>query len=87
MTLRPSLKDIEEELAQMAAEQSAVNESVADKRQKDQALLEQMLPPQVCCKLHAVMHTDLDDVEMMQTSCLCLQVHLRQSTSVVAVLP
>ena len=47
MTLRPSLKDIDEELVHMIAEQSAVNDTLADKRQKDQALLEQMLPPQV----------------------------------------
>ena len=46
-TLRPSLRDIDEELAHLLAEQSAVNETLADKRQKDQALLEQMLPPQV----------------------------------------
>ncbi len=47
MTLRPSLKDIDEELVYLVAEQSAVNDTLAEKRQKDQALLEQMLPPQV----------------------------------------
>lgn len=47
MTLRPSLKDIDEELLHLVAEQSAANDMLAEKRQKDQALLEQMLPPQV----------------------------------------
>lgn len=46
-TLRPSLKDIDEELLHLVAEQSAANEMLAEKRQKDQALLDQMLPPQV----------------------------------------
>ncbi len=47
MTLRPSLKDIDEELLHLVAEQSAANDMLAEKRQKDQALLDQMLPPQV----------------------------------------
>lgn len=46
-TLRPSLKDIDEELAVLVSEQEAHNESLAEKRQQDQALLHQMLPPQV----------------------------------------
>lgn len=32
------------------AEQSAVNETMAEKRKRDQALLEEMLPPQVLPK-------------------------------------
>lgn len=47
MTLRPSLKDIDEELLHLVAEQSVANDMLAEKRQKDQALLDQMLPPQV----------------------------------------
>lgn len=46
-TLRPSLKDVDEQLTQLMAEQSVVNETLAEKRKMDQALLEQMLPPQV----------------------------------------
>ena len=46
-TLRPSLKDVDEELAHLMADQSAVNENLAEKRKRDQDLLEQMLPPQV----------------------------------------
>lgn len=46
-SLRPSLRDVDEELTQLMAEQSAVNDTLAEKRKRDQALLEQMLPPQV----------------------------------------
>ena len=46
-TLRPSLKDVDEQLTQLSAEQSVVNETLAETRKRDQALLEQMLPPQV----------------------------------------
>ena len=46
-TLRPSLSDIDEQLAQLVAEQGALNASLAEKREQDQALLSQMLPPQV----------------------------------------
>ena len=46
-TLRPSVKDIDEELLHLVAEQTAANDMLAGQRQKDQALLEQMLPPQV----------------------------------------
>ena len=46
-SLRPSLKDIDEELTHLVSEQEALNESLAEKRQQDQALLHQMLPPQV----------------------------------------
>ena len=46
-SLRPSLADIDEQLAQLAAEQGALNADLAEQRQQDQALLQQMLPPQV----------------------------------------
>jgi len=64
MTLRPSLKDVDEELLHLVAEQSAANDMLAEKRQKDQALLEQMLPPQViatkpCCAALAVAYVKL----------------------------
>ena len=46
-TLRPSLRDVDEELTQLMAEQSVMSETLAEKRKRDQELLEQMLPPQV----------------------------------------
>ena len=60
-SLRPSLGDVNEELAQLMLQQEALNESLAEKRQQDQALLHQMLPPQVgrVCLNPETLHAEL----------------------------
>ena len=86
MTLRPSVKDMDEELLHLVAEQTAANDMLAGQRQKDQALLEQMLPPQVTTQTACTMPCCVRDVQLLlalsvwvqhtHRGCLCACLYL-----------
>ena len=85
-SLRPSLKDIDEELTHLVSEQEALNESLAEKRQQDQALLHQMLPPQVGITLCYAQCGLLHHVENWQLEVIC-QLSSHMNDQLLKVLP